>query len=90
MDDQAAMILLVDFDAMVFVADARLVQKANYAPPQLSAPLPRNNFHQPDFLGHRQIDHTAELFGDRFAVIENIVEIQSERRHSVSISSDEY
>ena len=73
MDKDAAEILVVLFDAMVELADVRLIQKAQHFFLELPAALAGNDFDEINLLVHRFLDNAIEFRVNLSAAIVDVV-----------------
>jgi hypothetical protein len=76
MNKNAPEILVVFFDAMVELANVRLIQKAQHLFLELPATLARNNFDEIDFLVDSFLYDSIQFRVDLTTAIVNIVQIK--------------
>lgn len=73
MDKDASEILVVLFDAMIQLADVRLIQKAQHSFLELPASLARDNLDEINFLINRFLHNAIEFGVNLSAAIVDVV-----------------
>jgi hypothetical protein len=86
MDEDAAEVFVVFFDAEVELFDFGALEETEHAFFQLAAPLPRDDLDQRDAFFNGFADHAMEFRIDLTASIEDIMQIQLDFCHYAALS----